>query len=423
MMRSANISNEQPPDVSKLRLGKMQNTSPCTPGLLSEEESVSVSKRVQSIEPSPIRKIIDLAETRSDIIGLHVGEPDFPTPKHIVEAGCRALNEGYTHYTHGAGLLSLREEISRRILENGIEADPRTEITVTAGGYGAIFAAIQATIDPGDEVILLQPSWPSYAGTIRLAEGVPVPVSLRGPDFEPRSADLNRHITKKTKMIIVNSPNNPTGVVYSRNCYLEIAKLAKQLGILVLSDEVYEKLVFDDNRHFSIASQPEFRDCTITVNSFSKTYSMTGWRIGYVVANEAITNGIRKIHGYMISCAPASAQKAAQEALSGPQDCVSEMVEEYSRRRDMIVRALNEIDDFQCAPPRGTFYAFPNVSRLGLPSAKIADELLEQAKLAVIPGSAFGEAGEGHLRLSFATSQRNIKEALDRIKNWRTQYK
>lgn len=392
--------------------------------LVERGSSLSVSKRVQSIEPSPIRKIIDLAETRPDIIGLHVGEPDFPTPEHIVEAGTRALHEGYTHYTHGAGLLQLREEISRRLLEeNGIEANARTEITVTAGGYGAIFAAIQATINPGDEVIVLQPSWPSYVGVIQLAEGVPVPVSLRGPDFEPRSVDLIHRITDKTKMIIVNSPNNPTGAMYSRDCFLELAELAKQHGLLVLSDEVYEKLAFDENRHFSIASKPEFKDCSITVNSFSKTYAMTGWRIGYAVANETITNGIRKMHGYMVSCAPAPAQKAALEALSGPQDCVREMVEEYSRRRDLIVRGLNEIDGFHCTPPRGTFYAFPNVSELGLPSARIADELLEQAKLAAIPGSAFGEAGEGHLRLSFATSQRNIQEALERMKNWRAQYK
>jgi aminotransferase len=392
--------------------------------VLEEGERLSVSKRVQSIEPSPIRKIIDLAETRPDIIGLHAGEPDFPTPKHIVEAGSRALGDGYTHYTHGAGILQLREAISRKLLqENGIEANPKTEITVTAGGFAAIFATIQSTINPGDEVIVLQPSWPSYAGFVRLADGVPVPVSLRGPDFEPSRADLKERITERTKMILVNSPNNPTGAVYSQNCLFELAKLAKERGLLVLTDEVYEKIIFDGNKHFSIASRPEFKDSTITVNSFSKTYAMTGWRIGYVVASESITNGIRKMHGYMASCAPSSAQKAALEALSGPQDCISEMIDEYRRRRDLIVRGLNEIDGFQCMPPRGTFYAFPSVSKIGIPSAKIAEELLEQARLAGIPGSAFGEAGEGYLRLSFATSQRNIQEALARIKTWRAQHR
>ncbi len=381
---------------------------------------MSVSKRVQSIEPSPIRKIIDLAETRPDIIGLHAGEPDFPTPKHIVEAGSRALGDGYTHYTHGAGLLQLREEISRKLLEeNGIESNPKTEITVTTGGFAAIFATIQATINPGDEVIVLQPSWPSYAGFVLLADGLPVPVPLRGPDFEPSREDVNQRITERTKMILVNSPNNPTGAVYSQSCLLELAKLAKEHGLLILTDEVYEKIIFDGNKHFSIASRPEFKDSTITVNSFSKTYAMTGWRVGYVVANEAITNGIRKMHGYMASCVAASAQKAALEALSGPQDCIIEMVEEYHRRRDLIVRGVNEIDGFECKPSKGTFYAFPSVSKLGLPSAMITEGLLEQAKLAAIPGSAFGEAGEGYLRLSFATSQRNILEALARIKNWR----
>ena len=381
---------------------------------------MSLSKRVQSIEPSPIRKIIDLAETRPDIIGLHAGEPDFATPKHIVEAGSRALDDGYTHYTHGAGLLQLREAISRKLLdENGIEADPKTEISVTTGGFAAIFSTIQATINPGDEVLIPQPSWPSYAGFDLLADGVPVAVPLRGPDFEPSREDLEQRINERTKLILVNSPNNPTGAVYRQSCLLELAELATERGLLVLADEVYEKMVFDGNKHFSIASRPEFKNSTVTVNSFSKTYAMTGWRVGYVVANQAITNGIRKMHGYMASCAAASAQKAALEALSGSQDCISEMVEEYRRRRDLIVRGLNEIDGFECQPSKGTFYAFPSISKLRLPSAKVAEQLLEQAKLAAIPGSAFGEAGEGYLRLSFATSQRNILEALARMKKWR----
>jgi aminotransferase len=379
------------------------------------------SKRVQSIQPSPIRKIIDLSESRPDIIGLHAGEPDFETPKHVVEAGCRALREAYTHYTHTAGLLQLREAISRKLLEeNGVEADPKTEITVTAGGYAAIFAAIQATVDPGDEVMILEPSWPSYAGFVRLADGVPVSAALRCPDFEPNRAEIEQHITDKTKMIVVNSPNNPTGLVYSSNCLLEIARLAKEHDVLILADEVYAKLIFDGNKHFSIASRSEFKDTTITVNSFSKTYAMTGWRVGYAVANETITSDIRKIHGYMVSCAPSSAQKAALEALLGPQDCVSEMVEEYLRRRDQIVAGLNDIDGFQCGVPKGTFYAFPNVSKLGITSMKVAEELLERAKTATIPGSAFGDAGEGYLRLSFASSQQNIQEALARIKAWRS---
>lgn len=382
------------------------------------------SKRVQSIEPSPIRKIIDLSESRSDIIGLHAGEPDFTTPSHIVEAGVRSLRDGYTHYTHGAGILQLREAIARKLHgENGIEANPKTEITVTAGGFAAIFAITQATLDPVDEVLILQPSWPSYSGFVRLAGGVPVPVSLQGPDFEPSRKMLEHHTTEKTKMIVINSPNNPTGSVYSRDCLSSLAEFAQDHDMLVVSDEVYEKIVFDGNEHFSLASRPEFKDSVVTVNSFSKTYAMTGWRVGYVIANESITTSIRKIHGYMVSCAPSDAQRAALGALLGPQDCVNEMVGEYAARRDRIVKGLDEVEGFRCVAPKGTFYAFPDVSRLNIPSAEIANKLLEEAKVASIPGSAFGAAGEGYLRFSFATSQQNIEEGISRVKAWRSKCK
>ena len=392
--------------------------------LVDEGERLRTSERARSIKPSPIRKTIDLAESRPDIVGLHTGEPDFATPGHIVEAGSLALRNGYTHYTHGAGILKLREAISRKLLEgNGIEANPETEITVTVGGYAAMFAIIQATIDPGDEVVIAQPSWPPYSSYVKLADGVPVNVPLEGPEFEPSRADVEPLLTEKTKMIIVNSPNNPTGSVYSRSCLLDLAEMAKEHSMYVVSDEVYEKIVFDGNEHFSIASRSEFKDAAITVNSFSKTYAMTGWRIGYVVANQTTTTEIRKIHDFMVSCAPACAQKAALEALSGPQDCVSDMVEEYGRRREQIVTGLNEIEGFYCTLPKGTFYAFPNVSKLGIPSAKLAEELLGKAAVASIPGDGFGKAGEGYMRFSFASSRQNIQEALTRIKAWRTKHR
>jgi aminotransferase len=381
------------------------------------------SERARSIKPSPIRKTIDLAESRPDIIGLHAGEPDFATPRHIVDAGSLALQNGYTHYTHGAGILELRKAISRKLLEdNGIVANPETEITVTVGGYAAIFAIVQATIDPGDEVVIVQPSWPGYLGFIRLAGGVPVPVPTQGPEFEPSRADVEPFLTEKTKMIILNSPNNPTGSVYSRSSLLDLAEMANEHSMYVVSDEVYEKIVYDGNEHFSIASRSEFKDTAVTVNSFSKTYAMTGWRIGYVVANQVTTNEIRKIHDFMVSCAPASAQKAALAALSGPQECVSDMLEEYARRREQIVTGLNEIEGFQCSRPKGTFYAFPNVSKLGVPSIEVAEELLEKAAVACIPGEGFGKAGEGYLRFSFASSRQNIQEAVTRIKAWRTKH-
>lgn len=378
------------------------------------------STRVESIESSPIRKIIDLAESRPEVIGLHAGEPDFQTPAHIAEAASRAVREGYTHYTHAAGMLELREAISQRLLnENGIEADPKTQITVTAGGYAAIFAIMQSILDPGDEVIIPEPCWPSYSGFVKLAGGIPRPIPLAGPKFEPNITDLRGGLSEQTKMIIVNSPNNPTGAVYSRSCLLDIAKFAKDNDLIILSDEVYGKIVFDENRHFSVASYPEFRDSVITVNSFSKSYAMTGWRIGYVAANEAISQQIRKMHGYMVSCAPSPAQKAAIEALNGPQECVTEMIEEYSRRRERVVAGLNKIDGLRCAAPQGTFYVYPNIRGLGMTSTEFAEGLLEKTGVACIPGSAFGKAGEGYLRISFAASSLSIQQALDKIKNWR----
>lgn len=317
-------------------------------------------------------------------------------------------------------MLELREAISRKLRsENGIEADPRTEITVTAGGYGAIFAITQSMLDPGDEVIIPEPSWPSYSGFVKLAGGTPISIPLAAPTFEPNVTDLRRGVSEKTKMIIVNSPNNPTGAVYSRNCLLDIAKFARENKLMVLSDEVYSKIVFDGNEHFSMASRPEFRESVITVDSFSKSYAMTGWRIGYVAANETISQQIRKVHGYMVSCAPSLAQKAAIEALNGPQECVTEMIEEYHRRRDQIVAGLNEIDGFQCIAPRGTFYAFADISRVGMRSIEFAGKLLDNVGIACIPGSAFGETGEGYLRISFAASSRSIQQALRKIRDWR----
>jgi len=365
--------------------------------------------------------MIDLADSRSDIIGLHTGDPDFTTPRHIIEAAGRAAREGYTHYTHSAGILELRKAISRKLLdENGVEANPETEIAVTAGAFAAIFATIQATINSGDEVMILQPSWPPYSSFVRLAGGVPVPVPLHGPDFNPTPADVEPRITEKTKMIIINSPNNPTGSVYSRSCMLDLARLAMEHELLIISDEAYEKIIFDGNRHFSVASQPEFKDSAITVNSFSKTYAMTGWRVGYVVGNEVIITNVKKIHEYMVACSPSIAQKAAVAALSGPQASVTEMVEEYRYRRGQIVAGLNEIDGIQCAAPKGTFYAFPDFSKLGMTSTKVAEQLLEHAQVSSIPGTGFGRAGEGYLRFSFASSRKNIQEALVRIKGWRS---
>lgn len=378
-----------------------------------------LSKRVNSIETSPIRNLIDMVDKIPDVIGLHAGEPDFDTPMHIREAAKNALEEGYTHYAHTAGLLELREALAEKLLkENNIKADPETEITVTAGGFAALYSTLQTVIDPGDEVIVTEPTWPSYKGLIRLARGTPIPLQLKAPDY-PLDVDLlAEKITEQTKMVVINNPNNPTGAVYSLKQLDGLASLAREHEFLLLSDEVYEKIVFDDSHHHSVASLAGMKEKTITANSFSKTYAMTGWRVGYVVANEQITAGIRRVHSYAVSCVSPAFQKAALTALTTNDSCVQQMVGEYKERRDITVEALNEIPRLRCIKPKATFYLFPNVQRLGLSSANLAEQMLKKAKVATIPGGAFGRSGEGHLRMSIAASKKDLLQAVKRITNF-----
>ncbi|MEM2304590.1 MAG: aminotransferase class I/II-fold pyridoxal phosphate-dependent enzyme, partial [Candidatus Methanomethylicia archaeon] len=264
---------------------------------------MKLSRRVLAIKPSPIRKLIDIVETMEGVLKLHVGEPDFDTPKNIKEAVKKAFDEGYTHYTFTAGIPKLREAIAEKLKrENGVNADPENEITVTAGGYGALFSVMYAVIDDGDEVLIPEPAWPAYKGFIKLAGGKPIPIPLSPPEYNLDIKLIEEKISEKTKMIIINTPNNPTGAVYSEEKLKQLAYLAIKNGIYILADEVYERIVFDDTKHFSIASIPEARNYTISIYSFSKTYAMTGWRIGYVVAPEEVTSSIRTIHSYMISC-------------------------------------------------------------------------------------------------------------------------
>ncbi|MFQ6073629.1 MAG: pyridoxal phosphate-dependent aminotransferase [Candidatus Bathyarchaeia archaeon] len=378
-----------------------------------------LSMRVNSIETSPIRKLIDMVDKIPDVIGLHAGEPDFDTPAHIREAAKKALDEGYTHYTHTAGLPELREAIAEKLRkENNIKADPETEITVTVGGFAAVFSTLQAVINPGDEVVIPEPLWPSYEGFVKLAGGKPVLFKLKAPNYSLNPDLLKEKITERTKMVIISTPNNPTGAVYKPQELTALASLARKHDFLVLADEVYEKIVFDDARHFSIASLAGMKERTVTVNSFSKTYAMTGWRVGYVVADEQVTAGLRRIHSYAVSCVSPILQRAAFTALKAPQDCVQQMVEEYKERRDIAVEALNNVSGFRCAKPKGTFYLFPDIRGLGLPSVKLAELMLKEARVATIPGSAFGKSGEGHLRMSIAVSRNNLMEAIKRIENF-----
>lgn len=372
--------------------------------------------RVSSIETSPIRKLIDLLDKTPNVIRLHAGEPDFDTPAHIKDAAKKALDEGYTHYTHTAGLPELREAIAEKLRkENNVKVDPETEITVTVGGFAAIYSTLQAVTNSGDEVMIPEPVWPSYEGLVRLAGGKPVLFKLEAPKYSLKADLLKEKITKRTKMVIINTPNNPTGAVYTPQELTALASIAKKQDLLVLADEAYEKIIFDDAHHFSIASLSGMKERTITVNSFSKTYAMTGWRVGYVVANEQITAGLRHIHSYAVSCVSPILQKAAFTALTASQDCVQQMVKEYKQRRDIAVEALNNIAGFRCAKPKGAFYLFPDIQGVGLPSAKLAERVLKEARVATIPGSAFGKSGEGHLRMSIAVSKSNLLEATKRI--------
>ncbi|MCS7112455.1 MAG: pyridoxal phosphate-dependent aminotransferase [Nitrososphaerota archaeon] len=378
---------------------------------------MKVSDRVSSIEPSPIRKLMDRVGSMREVLGLHVGEPDFDTPKIIKEAAKRALDEGATHYTFAAGIPELREAIAEKLLrENSVTADPEGEITVTIGGYGAIFSAIQALVNIGDEVLIPEPAWPAYRGFVRLAGGIPIPIPLKPPEYMLDVDAIEDRITEKTKMIIINTPNNPVGSVYPKDVLTCIARLSAEKQIYLLSDEVYEKIVFDGISHFSPASIQDAREYVISIYSFSKTYAMTGWRIGYVVASKDVTRAIRVVHSYMASCVSPAVQIAALTALREAEDYVRMMVDKYRERRDLAYDLLSEIPGVECIKPKGTFYLFPDFSHIEPSSIKLSEKLLEKARVATVPGLAFGEAGEGHLRISVAASSETIREAIHRIK-------
>ncbi len=377
------------------------------------------------VKPSATLQILDrvkaLKQAGEDVISLSVGEPDFVTPEHIRAYAKQALDEGYTFYPDSAGLLELRVAIADKLKrENKINADPASEIVVTVGAKEAIFASIMATLSPGDEVVVPDPCWVSYVPCIELAGAKPVYLPLSESEGFRISPDrLERIINNKTKMLIINSPNNPIGNVMSKTELEAIAELAKRKKFLVLSDEIYERIVFDGEKHFSIASFPGMKEFAITINGFSKAMAMTGWRLGYLVAPRSITKAVATIHGHLVTGACTFAQRAAALALRDERTdkTIKEMVQEYQHRRDLVVRELAKIDGISCFSPKGTFYAFPNISTFGLKSQELAMRLLDRSKVAVVPGDSFGERGEGFLRLSFATSRERLKTALERIRD------
>ncbi len=374
-----------------------------------------LSRSAVEIQPSGIRKFFDIANTMEGVISLGVGEPDFRTPWQVRSAGIRSLEYGMTRYTANRGLDSLRTEISRYVAEKyGSKYDPATEILVTVGGSEAIDMAIRAMVEPGDEVIIPQPSYVSYEPITRLAGGVPVILNTKAEnDFKVTPEELRALITEKTKLLILPYPCNPTGAIMERADLEAIAEVLRDTNIGVISDEIYAELTFGA-KHVSVTSVEGMAERTILINGFSKTFSMTGWRLGYACGPAPIIKEITKIHQYAIMCAPTTSQYAAVEALRSCDEEVARMLEEYDDRRKIIVGGFNKLG-LTCREPKGAFYAFPSISSTGMSSEEFCERLLYSKKVALVPGTAFGKSGEGFVRASYCYSTNHIKEALQRI--------
>ena len=376
-----------------------------------------LAARSHAVNWSGIRVMFALAEQIPGVINLGIGQPDFDTPEFIRDAAKKALDEGYTRYPPAKGFADLREAIAEKLRrENQIIADPASEIFVGVGAMQVIFNTILHLIEPGDEVIVIDPGY-DYYSQIGLFGGVAVRVQAREQNlFKVDPQDVGAAISPKTKLIILNSPSNPTGAVLDESQLREIASLARERNIFVLSDEPYEHILFDGRKHLSIASLEGMQPLTISAFTLSKSYAMTGWRVGYVAAPRFIIDEMEKLMEHMVSGVAAVAQRAALAAITGPQDCVKTMLREYEQRRAVVHRGLNEIAGVSCIPPEATFYAFPNISKVGLSSWDLAKHLVGEHKVALVPGSIFGDNGEGYLRLSFAASEADLREGLSRIR-------
>lgn len=377
----------------------------------------NLSKRAQELKPSGIRKFFDMLTGMEDVISLTVGQPDFVTPWHIRDAAIESLQQGRTYYTSNSGLAELREEIAKYLLRRFDLQYDAGEIIVTVGGSEAIDIAVRAIVDPGDEVIIPMPSFVCYEPIVRLASGVPVILNTREEDdFRLRADDLRRAITPKTKLLVLPFPNNPTGAVMTRADLEEIAEVLRGTDIMVLSDEIYAEMTYG-SRHVSIASLEGMHERTVVVNGFSKAYAMTGWRMGYTAAPAPITKQMLKIHQFAIMCAPTASQYAAVEAVRCGDPDIEYMVEEYNRRRRYIVDGLRKIG-IECFEPKGAFYVYPKIGTFGLSSEKFAERLLNEERVAIVPGTAFGDCGEGFARISYAYSVSHITEALSRMEKF-----
>jgi aminotransferase len=379
-----------------------------------------LNDRVRDIPPSGIRRFFDMLAEMKDVISLTIGEPDFTTPEPITRAAIESLEAGETHYTANGGMMELRELIAANLRDRyGVEYDPRTELIITVGASEGVDASLRATINDGDEVIYHEPCFVAYAPCIQLAGGVAVPVSTTdATDFRVTAEMIEDAVTPRTKAIFLGYPNNPTGAVLDRADLEAIARVADRHDLLVYTDEIYDRLVYGDHEHTAFSSLPGMRERTILLGGFSKSYAMTGWRIGYVAAPEGLMTGIAKVHQYGIMCAPTSAQFAAIEAMKNGEPHLQAMRAEYDRRRRYITDRFNAIG-MSCFEPKGAFYCFPHVTECtGLDETTFAEKLLEEERVGVVPGTAFGPSGAGHVRVCYATAYEEIVEAMDRIERF-----
>lgn len=382
------------------------------------DSSRFLCERVKKIPPSGIRKFFDLVANTPGVISLGVGEPDFVTPWHVREACVHSLSKGYTMYTSNKGLPELRDELHKYILsEYGLSYSPDTQIIVTVGASEGVDLAIRAIINPGDEVLVCEPSYVSYKPCITLAGGIPVPIQTEEQyAFKLQPEQLKKAITPKTKAIVLCYPNNPTGGIMTKSDLEKIRDVIIENDLLVISDEIYGQLTYGQ-KHVSIASLPEMKERTIILNGFSKAQAMTGWRIGYAFGPEPLIAAMLKIHQYTMLCASIMSQKAAIESLKNGKDEIEKMYHEYNKRRRLVYNSFIEMG-LSCFEPEGAFYIFPNISKTGLTSEEFAEELLKEEQVAVVPGSAFGLGGEGHIRCSYASSVTNLIEAMKRIERF-----
>lgn len=377
-----------------------------------------IRDNVRNMPPSGIRKYFDMINEMEDVISLGVGEPDFLTPWNVTEAGIYSLEQGHTHYSSNAGFIELRNEIAKYLYRRfDLSYNPLDEIIVTVGGSEGIDIALRALVGPGDEVIVPEPSFVAYKGCTAFTGATAKVLDLKAEnEFKLTAEDLEKAITPKTKVVIVPFPNNPTGAIMTREELIPIVEVLKDKDIIVISDEIYAELCYDE-KHVSIASFPEMKEKTLVINGFSKAYAMTGWRLGYLCGHPTLINEMKKIHQYAIMCSPTTAQYAAIEALKSGDSSIEEMQREYNRRRRVLVDGFRKMG-LECFEPLGAFYVFPSIQSTGISSDEFCEQLLINEKVLTVPGNAFGDCGEGFIRACYASSMENIIEALKRIEKF-----